>query len=61
LLLLGISDAMADDAMLKAVCARIKRRGTVAEKTEQAKAELTAAGFSVVGDYSPYRMRISWW
>lgn len=54
LLLLGISDAMADDAMLKPFVLASKGAGTVAEKTEQAKAALTAAGFSVVGDYSPY-------
>lgn len=54
LLLFGISNAIADDVKLKPFVLASKGAGTVAEKTEQAKAALTAAGFSVVGDYSPY-------
>jgi len=54
LLLLGISNAMADDAILKPFVLGSKGAGTVAEKTGQAKAALVADGFTVVGDYSPY-------
>jgi hypothetical protein len=52
--LLGISSAMADDAILKPFVLASKGAGTVAEKAGQAKAALTANGFTVVGDYSPY-------
>lgn len=54
LLLLGISNAMADDVRLKPFVLASKGAGTIAQKTEQAKTALSAAGFSVVGDYSPY-------
>lgn len=54
LLLLGISNAMADDAILKPFVLGSKGAGTVAEKTGQAKAALVANGFTVAGDYSPY-------
>jgi hypothetical protein len=54
LLLLGISNAMADDAILKPFVLASKGAGTVAEKTEQTKAALVAGGFTVVGDYAPY-------
>jgi hypothetical protein len=54
LLLLGISNAMADDVKLKPFILASKGAGTVAEKTDQAKAALVAGGFTVVGDYSPY-------
>ena len=54
LLLFGVSNAMADDVKLKPFVLASKGAGTVAEKTEQAKAALTAGGFSVVGNYSPY-------
>lgn len=54
LLLLGISNAMADTDKLKPFVLASKGAGTVAEKTEQAKAALVAAGFAVVGNYSPY-------
>jgi hypothetical protein len=54
LLLFGVSNAMAEDVNLKPFVLGSKGAGTVAEKTEQAKASLTAAGFSVVGNYSPY-------
>jgi hypothetical protein len=54
LLLLGIGNAMADDVRLKPFVLASKGAGTIAEKTGQAKTALSAAGFSVVGDYSPY-------
>lgn len=54
LLLLGISNAMADDVKLKPFILASKGAGTIAEKTDQAKAALVAGGFTVVGDYSPY-------
>lgn len=54
LLLFGVSNAMAEDVNLKPFVLASKGAGTVAGKTEQAKASLTAAGFSVVGNYSPY-------
>jgi len=54
LLLIGIGNAMAEEVNLKPFVLASKGAGTVAEKTEQAKASLTAAGFGVVGSYSPY-------
>jgi hypothetical protein len=54
LLLFGIGNAMADDVNLKPFVLASKGAGTVAEKSEQAKAALIAAGFTVVGNYSPY-------
>jgi hypothetical protein len=51
LLLLGIGNAMADDARLKPFVLASKGAGTIAEKTEQARTALSAAGFSVVGDH----------
>ena len=54
LLLLGVSNAMADDVKLKPFILASKGAGTIAEKSTQAKTALGAAGFSVVGDYSPY-------
>ncbi len=54
LLVLGMNNAMADSAMLKPFVLGSKGVGTVAEKTEQAKSAHSAAGFSVVGNYSPY-------
>lgn len=53
-LLLIAQAAMADDVLLKPFVLASKGPGTVAEKTEQARAALTANGFTVVGDYSPY-------
>jgi len=50
----GMNAAMAEEAILKPFVLASKGAGTVAEKTEQTKAALTAAGFTVVGDYSPY-------
>lgn len=53
-LLFGMSSAMAEDVILKPFVLASKSEGTVAEKTEQAKAALVAGGFTVVGAYSPY-------
>ena len=46
--------AFADEVLLKPFILGSKGPGTVAEKTEAAKAALTANGFTVVGSYSPY-------
>jgi hypothetical protein len=54
LLLLSIGNVKADSERLKPFVLASKGAGTVAEKTEQAKTALTAAGFSVVGNYAPY-------
>lgn len=54
LLLLGIGNAMAADVLLKPFVLGSKGAGTIAEKTEQAKAAMATNGFTVVGDYSPY-------
>lgn len=54
LLLIGTSNVMADNEKLKPFILGFRGAGTVAEKTEQAKTELTARGFTVVGSYSPY-------
>lgn len=54
LLLLGINNTMADEMKLKPFVLASRGAGTIAEKTDQAKTALIAAGFSVVGDYSPY-------
>jgi hypothetical protein len=51
-LLVGI--ALADEAMLKPFILASKGAGTIAEKSAKVKEALVAAGFSVVGDYSPY-------
>ena len=52
--LAGIGSASADNDRLKPFVLASKGAGTVAEKAGQAKSALTAAGFTVVGDYSPY-------
>jgi hypothetical protein len=54
LALLATLNAQASDAILKPFVLAAKGTGTVAEKVEQAKAALTGAGFTVVGNYSPY-------
>ncbi len=53
-LLFSISNAMAEDNILKPFILASRGTGTVAERTEQTKAALTAGGFAVVGNYSPY-------
>ena len=54
LFLFSIGNVKADSELLKPFVLASKGSGTVAEKAEQAKSALTAAGFTVVGDYSPY-------
>lgn len=54
LFMFSIGNVIADSEKLKPFVLASKGAGTVAEKTGQARAALTAAGFSVVGDYSPY-------
>jgi len=52
--LLAQGAALADEVLLKPFILGSKGPGAVAEKTEAAKAALTANGFTVVGTYSPY-------
>lgn len=54
LLLFSLGNVMAEDAKLKPFVLGSRGAGTVAERTGQAKEALVAAGFTVVGDYSPY-------
>lgn len=54
LFLLGSASAQAADVMLKPFVLASKSAGTVAEKSAQVKAALTAAGFAVAGEYAPY-------
>ena len=54
LLLLGIGNVMADDEKLRPFVLGSKGAGTLEEKTEQAKTALSAGGFTVAGEYSPY-------
>ena len=53
-MLLVSTAAMASDAMLKPFVLASKGPGTVAEKVTAAKAALTANGFTIAGEYSPY-------
>ena len=53
-LLVALNVQAAADDLLKPFVLGSKGAGTVAEKAEQAKSALTGAGFSVVGNYSPY-------
>jgi len=52
--LVALNVQAAADDLLKPFVLGSKGAGTVAEKAEQAKTALTGAGFSVVGNYSPY-------
>ena len=54
LFLLASSGVQAADALLKPFVLGSKGAGSVAEKSVQTKAELTSAGFAVVGEYAPY-------
>lgn len=54
LLLCSAAVQAADDVLLKPFVLASKGAGTVAERSVQVKTALTAAGFSVVGEYSPY-------
>ena len=53
-LLVALGAQAAPEPILKPFVLATKGAGTVAEKTEQAKTALTGAGFTVVGNYSPY-------
>lgn len=55
LLMLLSMAAQAADELLKPFMLASKSAGTVAEKSAQVKTALTAAGFAIVGEYSPYR------
>jgi hypothetical protein len=46
--------AIADETLLKPFVLASKGPGTVAEKAAAAKKELTANGFTIAGEYSPY-------
>jgi len=54
LLMLIFGYAMAEDAKLKPFVLASKGAGTIAEITTQSKQALTAGGFTLVGEYSPY-------
>lgn len=54
LLALSSTQVLAADVLLKPFVLASKGTGTIPEKVVQVKAALTTAGFSVVGDYSPY-------
>ena len=54
LVLFSLNTAMADDDLLKPFVLASKGAGSIAAKTEAAKAALTANGFTIVGTYSPY-------
>jgi hypothetical protein len=54
LLLFSTGRALAEDEILKPFVLGSRGAGTVAEKTVQARAALTAGGFTVVGEYSPF-------
>jgi hypothetical protein len=54
LLMFATTGAQAADALLKPFVLGSKGEGTVAEKSAQAKSALAGAGFTVVGEYSPY-------
>lgn len=54
LFLLGSANALATDVILKPFVLASKGAGTLAEKSVQVKAALTAAGFLVVGEYAPF-------
>ena len=54
LLLFGASGALAADVKLKPFVLASKGAGMVEEKIAQTKTALTGAGFSIVGNYSPY-------
>ncbi len=54
LLLFNANLALAEDEILKPFVLGSKGPGTVAEKAAAAKTALTANGFTVAGEYSPY-------
>ncbi|MDD5058109.1 MAG: hypothetical protein PHQ60_09565 [Sideroxydans sp.] len=54
LFLFGSASALAADVILKPFVLASKSAGTVTEKSAQVRTALTAAGFTVVGEYAPY-------
>jgi uncharacterized protein (DUF302 family) len=54
IILLGNTSALAAEAILKPFVLASKSAGTATEKSAEVRAALTAAGFAVVGEYSPY-------
>ena len=54
LMLSGLSTSMANDSLLKPFVLASKGAGDLAAVTEATKAKLTAAGFAIVGTYTPY-------
>ncbi len=54
IILLGSASALAADVILKPFVLASNSAGTVAEKSAQVRTALTAAGFTVVGEYAPY-------
>jgi hypothetical protein len=54
LVLFFISAAGADEALLKPFVLGSRGPGTVAEKTAAVKSALTAQGFTIAGEYTPY-------
>ncbi len=54
LAILSAGTALADDVLLKPFVLGSRGPGSVAEKAAAVKTALTAQGFSVVGEYSPY-------
>ncbi len=54
LMMFAATGAQAADALLKPFVLASKSSGTIAEKSAQVKTALTAAGFSVAGEYAPY-------
>ncbi len=54
LLVLALGTALADDVLLKPFVLGSRGPGSVAEKAASVKTALTAQGFSVAGEYSPF-------
>lgn len=54
LLLLASAHALAADVILKPFVLASKSAGTLADKSAQVKTALSAAGFTVVGEYAPF-------
>ena len=54
LLMLALGNAMAEEAKMKPFVLASRSTGTIAEVTTQAKQALTAGGFTLAGEYSPY-------
>ncbi len=54
LFVVGSGNVLGDEVKLKPFVLASKSAGSVSEKAEQAKAALSGAGFTIVGEYSPY-------